>query len=218
MKRFAMGLASTLALGALAIAPAMAQATFRLAVDPTSSSTLNAGDTLTLDMFISDADPINAYQGIVIFDPLVFDNNQPTSSFVSAQSVGFDSTSPSAKVSPVINGTTYKAINFGQYDLNGTTTTLTGDTLVHKLSFKVLAAPKTGSSDLVFSDVLGVPTRNSAKNTYSPAANVFNTPIFANGGKVTVTVPGPSSLAVFAMGGMAPIMGLLRRRRFRASA
>jgi len=234
MKRIVNNLAPALGAGALLAlgATAQAQTTNNLSLNTPSSLNVdaNSGSFVVKEIL----DPANgakvtAAQMFLVYDPTVWQT--PVGDFTSNTDGGAGnnavwdfSVGPAngKKTSFVAGGTTYTAWGFvGVRFGDNTDGPLPANTLAGTVTLKPISGSnaKFGESDVFLSfngtgSLLAgaAPKPDTSQVTSSPgAATGFGTFVL----KPTIT-PGPSSLLVFAMGGAAPILGMLRRRRSRA--
>jgi len=230
MKRIVNNLVPALGAGALLALGATAQAQNTISIGSASALDVKPGGTYVVDEVLNPGtgNKITAFQSFLVYDPTVFtatatwandDPNTGNNTPDPTNSTDFDVTAKSKQSKFVVSGTTYVSWEFLGARA-GSNSALPANYKLGTVTLTAInPAAKFGESDVFLtfngtgSPINGtVPNADVTKITSSPsAASGFGNFIL----KPRIT-PGPSSLLVFAMGGAAPILGVLRRRRSRA--
>jgi hypothetical protein len=189
-----------------------------LSISTTATNlSLDVGKTFAVDIILGPAagSTLTSFQSTLVYDPACFN---ATLSSGTLDSDNFDVTATSKKTSFVNGGKTLVAWQFVGARA-GSNTPLVGPFTAGTVTL-TRSNVADGSLSTIFlshngSDLLtgNPPSANNSRISSSPTT----TGMTYTTDRLTVKCsPGPSSLLVFAMGGVAPIMGLVRRRRARA--
>jgi hypothetical protein len=233
MKRLSTALAPALMTGALIGIGAVSQAqsnVFRLEASFAGRDQVR-GSTFTLSLFATQGDPeirTTTLQPSLRFDPAYF-NVAWQAELDEVDGLDFTSIGQNLRRTANIVGGPYagpQIVNISTYGLAATNNgfTLPANTLVGNWTVTLLSNAPGGVSEIGLIDAIVTgntsPIATGRRNTFTTnPESESDVPSFEGGnytkpGAFQVgVVPGPSSLAVFALGGLAPAMALLRRRR-----
>lgn len=231
MKHFANRIASTLGVGVLLALSASAQAQtpniMTLTSDPANPALLKPGDVFKVTELVSPgADAtgksvkITSARGVLLYDPNIFDDGTVVGVMKSTNFSEFaNDLLVDANSNPIefdVNGKKYHGWRLignraGSKPALGANSELGNVTL--KVKHPTTLAGFYGATSLLYTtkDLFPtLPDSQISRITGSPSTVLTSFDVFRLSPQI---VPGPSSLAIFAMGGMTPVLALLRRRR-----